>query len=198
MIVTADAHGDFNATSQILRYSALAREVTVPRVPSVTSTILNAPSTNHYNGRSSPTTAAASLAELEAAAVEIDRLNEEVSVLSLRLKEETARRQAAESSWRAAEARMEDVEAEVRETVYAEFEAVLAREQVRWRVAWEDEAGRKEEMWDAKVDILTRWSNRADEGKKRAEFAAKKLSRDKRQSRGQEEAEESGLMTKAL
>ncbi|KAK1827663.1 kinesin-like motor protein 9 [Podospora conica] len=40
MIVTADPHGDFNATSQILRYSALAREVTVPRVPSITQTIL--------------------------------------------------------------------------------------------------------------------------------------------------------------
>ncbi|KAI1633995.1 P-loop containing nucleoside triphosphate hydrolase protein [Biscogniauxia mediterranea] len=40
MIVTADPLGDFNATSQILRYSALAREVTVPRVPSITSTIL--------------------------------------------------------------------------------------------------------------------------------------------------------------
>ncbi|KAL2128603.1 hypothetical protein VTI74DRAFT_8941 [Chaetomium olivicolor] len=42
MIVTADPHGDFNATSQILRYSALAREVTVPRVPSITQTILAA------------------------------------------------------------------------------------------------------------------------------------------------------------
>jgi len=41
MIVTADPHGDFNATSQMLRYSALAREVTVPRIPSVTSTILS-------------------------------------------------------------------------------------------------------------------------------------------------------------
>ncbi|CAK7266685.1 hypothetical protein SEPCBS119000_002155 [Sporothrix epigloea] len=40
MIVTADPHGDFNATSQILRYSALAREITVPRIPSVTQTIL--------------------------------------------------------------------------------------------------------------------------------------------------------------
>ncbi|ROW00476.1 hypothetical protein VPNG_07957 [Cytospora leucostoma] len=40
MIVTADPHGDFNATSQILRYSALAREVTVPRVPSITEAIL--------------------------------------------------------------------------------------------------------------------------------------------------------------
>ncbi|KAI1179345.1 P-loop containing nucleoside triphosphate hydrolase protein [Nemania sp. FL0916] len=41
MIVTADPLGDFNATSQILRYSALAREVTVPRIPSITSTILS-------------------------------------------------------------------------------------------------------------------------------------------------------------
>ncbi|KAI0834340.1 P-loop containing nucleoside triphosphate hydrolase protein [Hypoxylon sp. FL0890] len=50
MIVTADPLGDFNATSQILRYSALAREVTVPRIPSITSTILaNANSTMHSN-----------------------------------------------------------------------------------------------------------------------------------------------------
>ncbi|AEO60509.1 hypothetical protein MYCTH_2309747 [Thermothelomyces thermophilus ATCC 42464] len=42
MIVTADPHGDYNATSQILRYSALAREVTVPRIPSITQTILAA------------------------------------------------------------------------------------------------------------------------------------------------------------
>ncbi|KAL1874938.1 hypothetical protein VTK73DRAFT_10364 [Phialemonium thermophilum] len=41
MIVTADPHGDFNATSQILRYSALAREITVPRIPSITQTILS-------------------------------------------------------------------------------------------------------------------------------------------------------------
>lgn len=43
MIVTADPHGDFNATSQILRYSALAREVTVPRIPSITQTIFAPP-----------------------------------------------------------------------------------------------------------------------------------------------------------
>ena len=49
MIVTADARGDFNATSQILRYSALAREVTVPRIPSVSSVIQNG-----GGGRASP------------------------------------------------------------------------------------------------------------------------------------------------
>ncbi|KAK3352500.1 P-loop containing nucleoside triphosphate hydrolase protein [Lasiosphaeria hispida] len=43
MIVTADPQGDYNATSQILRYSALAREVTVPRIPSITQTIHTAP-----------------------------------------------------------------------------------------------------------------------------------------------------------
>lgn len=48
MIVTADPHGDFNATSQILRYSALAREVTVPRVPSITETILQANAAHMY------------------------------------------------------------------------------------------------------------------------------------------------------
>ncbi|KAG8161112.1 hypothetical protein KVR01_009376 [Diaporthe batatas] len=48
MIVTADPHGDFNATSQILRYSALAREVTVPRIPSITETILQANAAHAY------------------------------------------------------------------------------------------------------------------------------------------------------
>lgn len=53
MIVTADPNGDFNATSQILRYSALAREITVPRIPSITQTILNtaAPPTTSMTGR---------------------------------------------------------------------------------------------------------------------------------------------------
>lgn len=59
MIVTADPLGDFNATSQILRYSALAREITVPRIPSITSTILNSqqpayPSLPQYSPCSSP------------------------------------------------------------------------------------------------------------------------------------------------
>jgi hypothetical protein len=46
MIVTADPHGDFNATSQILRYSALAREITVPRIPSITQSILASAAAN--------------------------------------------------------------------------------------------------------------------------------------------------------
>ncbi|KKF93827.1 Kinesin-like motor protein 9 [Ceratocystis platani] len=49
MIVTADPYGDFNATSQILRYGALAREVSVPRIPSIFS---NADSTSSASVRS--------------------------------------------------------------------------------------------------------------------------------------------------
>lgn len=39
MIVAVDPSGDFNATSQILRYSTLAREITAPGVASSTSTV---------------------------------------------------------------------------------------------------------------------------------------------------------------
>ena len=40
--MNADPHGDFSATSQILRYSALACEVTAPRIPSISQAILAA------------------------------------------------------------------------------------------------------------------------------------------------------------
>ncbi|KAL5604033.1 uncharacterized protein BROUX77_004219 [Berkeleyomyces rouxiae] len=49
MIVTADPYGDFNATSQILRYGALAREVSVPCIPSIFS---NADTTSSASVRS--------------------------------------------------------------------------------------------------------------------------------------------------
>lgn len=51
MIVTADPLGDYNATSQILRYSALAREVTVPRAPSALASH-QTPGPNRRSGHS--------------------------------------------------------------------------------------------------------------------------------------------------
>lgn len=48
--MTADPHGDFNATSQILRYSALAREITVPRIPSITQTIMGSTQASSQQG----------------------------------------------------------------------------------------------------------------------------------------------------
>ncbi len=142
MIVTADPVGDFNATSQILRYSALAREVTVPRIPSVTSTIFSGSGTNATtitrsygtNGRVTPNQGGGE--DFEVAISEIARLNEEVEALNLRLLEEGNRRVEAEMRWRAAEEKAESVEALVREECWAEMERRLEEERGRWRGVW--------------------------------------------------------------
>lgn len=157
MIVTADPLGDFNATSQILRYSALAREVTVPRIPSVTSTIMGPPtSTKSASTASGRCTPSATQEELERALQQLAMLKEDMEVTQLRLEEEIHRRREAESSWKAAEDRVEMVEAEIREEVWAEMEARLENEQRRWRAAREQEQDAAESHIDAKLEILTR------------------------------------------
>jgi len=155
MIVTADPLGDFNATSQILRYSALAREVTVPRIPSVTSMVLSG-ALSRPGISSRPTTPSALAEELELALAEVARLREDLEVSQLLLQEETRRRQEAEASWTVAESRMEDIEMEVREEVWSEMEAKLALEQRRWRAARDAEMDRQDEHLDQKLEILAR------------------------------------------
>ncbi|CAK3920759.1 Kinesin-like motor 9 [Lecanosticta acicola] len=153
MIVTADPLGDFNATSQILKYSALATEVTVPRVPSVTSTILAGTGVRQH---SRPTTPAAVVEELEAALAEVARLREELEITQLQLEEETQRRVDAEASWSAAEMKIDEVEAEIREEVWSEMETKLAQEQRRWRAARDEELDRADEHLDRKLEIMSR------------------------------------------
>jgi hypothetical protein len=157
MIVTADPQGDFNATSQILRYSALAREVTVPRVPSVTSTILGRP--GGLGGRLTPNGGTRydnqyTAEELEQAANEIARLSEEADLLSVRLAEEEIRRTEVELRLQAAEEKIEAIEAEVREECWSEMEARIEEERQRWRQAREEERVRSEEYLDGKIGIL--------------------------------------------
>ncbi|KAI7179929.1 P-loop containing nucleoside triphosphate hydrolase protein [Hortaea werneckii] len=161
MIVTADPLGDYNATSQILRYSALAREVTVPRVPSVTSQIASAPVMpsnlhGHPTGRATPSNNTAAVQEeLEQALATIASLRSELEVSQLLLQEETQRRQAAEASWKVAETRIEEVEAEVREEMCEEFESRLALEQRRWRAARDAEMDAQDLHLDRKLEVLT-------------------------------------------
>jgi hypothetical protein len=154
MIVTADPRGDFNATSQILRYSALAREVTVPRIPSVTSTILNGKTNNNptTGGRSSPH--AFSAEELEQAANEIARLSEECDQMAMRLAEEEIRRTECNLKLQAAEERATLVEQEIREECWAQMEARMEEEKQRWRIAWEEEREKSERYLDGKIEIL--------------------------------------------
>ena len=142
MIVTADPSGDFNATSQILRYSALAREVTVPRIPSVASIMFSGsqetgrPSTRDHDH----TNLSYSASDIEVLSTDIVRLVDEVEVLTMRLEEEEARRREAEEGWQRADEKaeelMEEREREVREECCNEMERRLQEERRRWMGAW--------------------------------------------------------------
>ena len=165
MIVTADPLGDFNATSQILRYSALAREVTVPRIPSVTSVILAQSASSSYfsqrpvgNGRTTPSDT--DRETMEIAALEIARMSEEIDGLRFELAREQERRLEVEAHLETAredvEGRILDREAEVREECYVEMESKLQQEMQRWKATWATEADLSDEHMDKKLEILTR------------------------------------------
>ncbi|KAI0409098.1 P-loop containing nucleoside triphosphate hydrolase protein [Xylaria palmicola] len=186
MIVTADPFGDFNATSQILRYSALAREVTVPRVPSITATILaNANMTGHYQPSepspvfSSPTSSPVARRRplfhppephnrtfspvsdtergtMENAALEIARMADMIDQLHAEAARESEARMAAEAHLMAMDDRIMDLEQEIREECYADFEQRLTLEMNRWKASLSHEHERGEEHWDRKVEVLAR------------------------------------------
>ncbi|KAI1269314.1 P-loop containing nucleoside triphosphate hydrolase protein [Xylariaceae sp. FL1019] len=193
MIATADPLGDFNATSQILRYSALAREVTVPRIPSITSTILAPQDTTaelsspigsptshspvlthrqlfHPPSGSHRTFSPVSDTErstMENAALEISRMADLIETLSSDLETErvariaeTEARVAAEAHLLSLEDRVEekliDLEQEIREECYNDFEQRLALEMARWKASFALEQERGDEHWDRKVELLGR------------------------------------------
>ena len=139
MIVTADPLNEFNATSQILRYSALAREVTVPRIPSVSSTIFANTTSRTPSGQTLPPTVHTDEAVVEMAFSEIARLNEEVEILNVRLTEQEERRKEAEENWQKAEEKAEQIEMEVREECWSEMERNTEEERRRWMGAWGEE-----------------------------------------------------------
>ena len=155
MIVTADPLGDFNATSQILRYSALAREITVPRIPSVTSIVFhgapNPRAQQMYSGRTSPHDTSA---ELEAANAEMEQLNDQLELMALHLAEEKARRREAEANWQRADEMAESIEAAVREECWSDMERKIEEERRRWMNAMGEEADRNDAHLDRKLEIL--------------------------------------------
>ncbi|KGO55676.1 hypothetical protein PEX1_100750 [Penicillium expansum] len=156
MIVTADPLGDFNATSQILRYSALAREVTVPRVPSVSESILSVASGSHrsVSGCTSPNFD--STEELERAVAEITRLTRDCHGLAVKLAEEEIARSDVEMRLRAAEERCLTIEQDVREECWAEMDEKSEEERRRWQRAWDEQIGRNDEHIDKKVELVSR------------------------------------------
>jgi len=164
MIVTADPTGDFNATSQILRYSALAREITVPRIPSITSQIMTSGNTvrpgsrDGLGGRNSPQ-AAAYQEEILLQEQEISRLTDELDMMSVQLAEEKAGRRMAEDCWNSAREQlqaMQTLEQDIREECYEDMVAAVAKEKQLWQLAMEAENENNEERLDAKIDIISR------------------------------------------
>jgi len=176
MIVTADPIGDFNATSQILRYSALAREITVPRIPSVTSTILAQSTASHYfsprtgGGRSSPSDSERETMEI--AALEIARMSEEIDGLRAELLAEQQRRLETEAHLETMTDRILEVEAEVREECYSQMEKQMESEMRRWKATWAAEADRNEAHLDRKLEIYTRSIDASEENKENTVPAA--------------------------
>jgi hypothetical protein len=174
MIVTADPLGDFNATSQILRYSALAREITVPRIPSVTSTILAQSTASHYfsprlgGGRMSPSETERETMEI--AALEIARMSEEIDGLREELSKSEAARMELEAHLESFQDRAVEIEAEVREECYLEMEKKIQSELARWKANWVIEQERNEVHIDRKLEIYTRSIDCADEENKENEF----------------------------
>lgn len=184
MIVTADPTGDFNATSQILRYSALAREVTVPRIPSITATILANGSVPAGNGGRSispvqyhnqrpfvPAGGYASYrnhtpvddrATMEIAALEIARLSDEIDQMRAETDAHMEARFTAEAHLLSMEDRLIDLEAAIRDECAAEFEQTLMLELARSKTSLALEQERSEEHWDRKVDLLERGLDNAD------------------------------------
>ncbi|KAJ5648016.1 hypothetical protein N7490_004388 [Penicillium lividum] len=159
MVVTADPVGDFNATSQILRYSALAREVTVPRVPSLTESIISVASGRErsVSGRLSPNDAQSE--ELERALGEIQRLTKDCHGLALRLAEEEIVRSEIEIRLAAAEERSLDIEQEVREECWAEMDEMMETERKRWQSALDEQIGRNDDHVDRKIELVSRGFN---------------------------------------
>ncbi|RAK98283.1 kinesin family protein [Aspergillus ibericus CBS 121593] len=157
MIVTADPMGDYNATSQILRYSALAREVAVPRAPSIAESILSSTLGSRHgsaSGRNTPSPSANE--ELEKAAVEIARLTTETESLAVKLAEEEILRADLEMRLKASEERCIVIEQEVREECWNEMDERMEEERKRWQSAWDQQAGFNDEHLDKKIEIVSR------------------------------------------
>lgn len=171
MIVTADPLGDFNATSQILRYSALAKEITVPRIPSITATILgSSQSSDRHPSYTSPTSPTFSRYRdgphqtptdteretMEIAALEIARMSEEIDGLRGELERESRLRMESEAHLQSMEDRMLELEMEIREECYEEMERRIQEEGRKWMIRLEEHGEREEEWRDRKVEVVVR------------------------------------------
>lgn len=152
MIVTADAMGDFNATTQILRYSALAREVTVPRASS-RAALESSMSSVSDNGVA---VLVSGITGLNLVPGEEKNKDVVITRLLARLQETEARAKNMEERWEEAEERCLLVEQAVREEVTDEMEGRLEEVRRGMMERLETEVEWREGYVDGKIEILKR------------------------------------------
>jgi hypothetical protein len=131
MIVTADPNGDFNSTLQILRYSALAKEITVPKASSV------------RNISSMSDSGSDTEVDISGGA------GKDALIASL-----IAQLEETESRWRDAEERCLLIEQSVREELADEMDQRLAEFRREALEARAREENWREEFVDEKIEIL--------------------------------------------
>jgi cell division septum initiation protein DivIVA len=93
---------------------------------------------------------------MEAAALEIARLSEDLEYLRQALDAERAARQEAEAHLLSMEDRMIELEQAIREDCTNEFERRLEIEMARWRATMQVEMERGEEHWGRKIEVFER------------------------------------------
>ena len=93
---------------------------------------------------------------MENAALEIARMADMIDQLNAELARESEGRMAAEAHLMSMEDRIVDLEQEIREECYADFEQRLAMEMNRWKASLSLEQERGEEHWDRKAEVLAR------------------------------------------
>ncbi|RPA87423.1 P-loop containing nucleoside triphosphate hydrolase protein [Ascobolus immersus RN42] len=139
MIVTADPRGDTNATIQILRYSALARDVTLP--PRTRGR--NASSASDYS-----MTSDASYHHGDSHAQEM------IANLMARLEESELARQELEEKLKEAQERLEQQEQELRDEIAVEMEDMMEEMEQAYMQQLQEAEKRYAAHTDKKLDLL--------------------------------------------
>ena len=99
---------------------------------------------------------------MEIAALEIARMSEEIDGLRAELIASNQARLETEAHLESMADRMVELEGEVREECYLEFESRLESELSRWKAQWQAEQDRNDEHMDRKLEIYTRSIDAAD------------------------------------
>ncbi|KAF8437386.1 P-loop containing nucleoside triphosphate hydrolase protein [Kalaharituber pfeilii] len=148
MIICADPQGEYNSTMQILRYSALARELTKPRVfPSANSAVQT-----DQNPKSTP------INEVIDNPI-VKHLTDELKVFQDRYEDSERLRKAAEERYQELEMLFQETEQRVREEVTTECEQRMKEMQVQHSKNIWSEHQAASEFANQKIDIAVRALN---------------------------------------